>query len=346
MNFERTSFAILTALVGALGGCAAGAEDDEIGLGLFDDASENVAEVEEGIRDGRVTPYDSRFARTSVAVGGCTGTIIGPRHVITAALCNIRAGATVQFYRGSALSGDTALVSRVYQPNGVSSTDSIDLNGKFADYSVLFLDRTIPSYGSVSRLPVAWPGNGVSMAQVGRGQHNGAANPSKALHYRYPYSYAASNAEGHVLMEAATDPGDAGGGIFTTNAEGSQLYVQGVNWGNVFEWATRGKYTSTAYHFPKIAYAIGNYQRGGWDYPGNDISSVAGASLNACISACLASTNCRAYTWVITDAPSQIGTCFWKTGIGAGGNADSGMVSGYRISTGACKADASGICRL
>ncbi len=294
----------------------------------------SVGQTEEAIRDGRAVPYDSRFARASVSVGGYTGTIIGPRHVITAALCNIRAGRDGSIYRGSTPSGDTALVSRVYQPNGVSSRRFADVNGKFADYHGALprsIDPLLRQRPRGSRW-LAWnnvPRPGWS------GQHKGVANPSKTLHYRYSYSYAASNAEGHILMEAATDPGRRGRRyLHDQRSRYPALHARRRLGPTSSSGLSRaGSATSTsAYHFPKIAYAIGNVQpASGLGLPRQrTIDRADGALLNGCIAALPRRHRAAtAYTWV-TDAPNQRGTCFWKSSIGAGGNGASGTVSGYR----------------
>lgn len=313
------------------------------------DGLEETDTLNQEIRDGQDVLPGQAYAKSTVAVGDCTGTVISKRHVLTAAACDIGVGSTVSFYSGAFPAG-ARWVKRAYTPWGVSATDPIDTANKFADFVVLQLNSNIPAGYEPAKVPVSWPGNNVLVAQVGRGDHDGLQNTEKIMRVRNTLTYAASNAEGHVLVEAAMDMRDAGGPIYTAaNLNSSQLLVHGVAWGNAFEWAWRGKYTSTAFHFWKIATAVGIMTHSNWNFWGNDIVTTNNVSLAECASLCMANTSCNAYT-LTTMVPGGIadppfGRCYQKSGVGNGGSAQTGRFSATKVTTGDCAGNGS-LCRL
>jgi len=338
---KLTKAALGCAAVMHLAGCAADMGDETAVGGV-----ENVATTEEAIRNGMDVPVGSKYSKGTVTVNGLGGTIIGPRHVLTTSKHWLAPGLTVKFYNGALPSGVTRTVSRIYAPYSVDSYDYLDTDGKWAAYMVLELSSNIPAGYTPARLPTSWPGSARAMVQVGAGSHDGIVNPENVMRYRSTNSYSASNANGHVLLEAAIDNGDQGGPVY--DAYANDLLVHGVAHDNVFEWATRGMYISTAYHFWDIAKAVGltkedNVNRSGSDYAQTDYTLQID-----CAARCLADTKCKAYT-LTTLAPNGStdpvrGRCFLKDGV-PGPTGAPGRFSGVKLTTGPCQLEGN-YCRL
>ncbi|KYF65119.1 hypothetical protein BE11_05915 [Sorangium cellulosum] len=164
----------------------------------------------------------------------CTGTIIGPRHVITAASCMPSTRSMIGFFWNGAPDDaftPRAKVERVFERAGVNATTNWqDPSHVSWNIAVLELDRTVPW-----QVP-AWlnsrdPAYGSLAFQTGLGAHNG--DPSKfGILAEHVTSVRQSGSNYALSWLLTNDPASAEGTAGTRGGDtGGPLYAWGPAWG-------------------------------------------------------------------------------------------------------------------
>lgn len=287
----------LSAIFGATGCDPADGDLDEEAFVDEDD------EVSLRIKNGTAA---SLWARARMAaLGNCTATIIGPRHLLTASHCTPSAGEYAAFYTSTSDSyvpANTSVTRKIesvdYRPGVLPSiNDFTDNNGDFADFAVLRLSSNIPSTSAVATMAWIYPSGGDDWGtKVGAGQHDGGTNNDWDLRSTTDQTYSDNDNDGHFLTEnEETDGGDSGGAFFFANR------LLGVLYGDVFEWEMRNKYSSVPHHLNWIlttmAYTFPGGTQSGVIVNGTTSASPFANSSRMCAYICEKTSSCVAFNF-------------------------------------------------
>jgi V8-like Glu-specific endopeptidase len=276
-----------------------------------DDELDDLGSIEGEITGDRALA-DAYHTQRAVNERNCTGTVIGPRHILTALHCNPYKQARIELYAADHPQAaddsnpftviDWALppgTSYTYDPaHDVDEFDWTDSNGNMADMMVLIVDRNLSAtiLGAQTHPPAtlawAYPGSDKIGIRVGAGNHDGDSNPDGVLYQNYDTTYSGDDSGGwFILDDNHVDYGDSGGPYYVNKRVVGTL---------TSFWGLQTRYTSVPKQLNWLLGVVGYRWPGLAPFDGyltGETTSTFYNSERACQYACDKTIGCAGYNW-------------------------------------------------